>query len=294
MVLMDIRTPEIVSFHRAITDYYYQSGRHDMPWRRPDESGNFDPYRILISEIMLQQTQVDRVMPKYAEFLQAFPDVQRLAASSLGDVLTVWNGLGYNRRAKYVWQAAGLVVSRFDGMFPETAEELQQIPGIGPNTAGAIMAYAYNQPVVFVETNIRTVILHHFFADQMAVHDRDIRDVLGRVLPGAPGSETSTMQGAILGPRQFYWALMDYGTYLKKTVGNVSRASKHYARQSTFQGSLRQLRGRVIKSLTAGETSKADLQQQLGDERLDDVLDALVREGLVAKKGKRLRLGSEN
>jgi A/G-specific adenine glycosylase len=280
---MRLTTPKIVSFHRALTDYYYQSGRHDMLWRRPGKGGHFDPYKILVSEVMLQQTQVDRVTPKYSAFMQTFPTVQELAAAKLSDVLKVWNGLGYNRRAKYLWQAAQMIVDDFDGQFPDTLAELKRIPGIGSNTAGAILAYAYNKPVVFVETNIRTVIIHHFFKDKTSVHDSEIKEVLDKVLP-------SKVSGAILSPREFYWAMMDYGTYLKKTVGNLSRSSRHYTRQSKFQGSLRQLRGQVIRLLTDGPLTEKNLHDAINDERLDDVLDALEREAFIARHGRQVRL----
>lgn len=284
---MRLTTPHIVSFHRALTDYYYQSGRHDMLWRRPESHGHFDPYKILVSEVMLQQTQVDRVTPKYTQFLRKFPTVHELASAKLSDVLKVWNGLGYNRRAKYIWEAAKMVEKDFNGEFPVVLEELKRIPGIGPNTAGAIMAYAYNEPVVFVETNIRTVIIHHFFKDKSSVHDAEIREVLTRVMPQ---SSQKDMQGVVLGPREFYWAMMDYGAFLKKTVGNLSRASRHYTRQSTFQGSLRQIRGKIVRMLTMGPMTEKALQEQIADDRTDDVLDALEREGLISRHGNRVRL----
>lgn len=286
-------TAEIVAFHRVLTGYYYEAGRHDMLWRQPGQKGAFDPYKILVSEMMLQQTQVDRVTVKYQEFLAKFPTVHDLARAPLGDVLKLWNGLGYNRRAKYIWQAAQMVEKDFDGQFPETIDELKRIPGIGPNTAGAIMAYAYDAPVVFVETNIRTVIIHHFFADKQSVGDADIREVLAALVPVGPltvDKEAKAVQGAILGPRQFYWAMMDYGSHLKKTVGNLNRASKHYTRQSKFEGSQRQVRGQVIRLLTAGPLTSRQLKQQVSDKRLDDVVAALIDEGLVVKQASTLKL----
>lgn len=279
------KTSEIVAFHKTLTNFYYESGRHDMAWRQPDKQGLFDPYKIMVSELMLQQTQVDRVTPKYQLFLRHFPDVKSLSEASLGEVLKVWNGLGYNRRAKYIWQAAQAVDSDFDGQFPETAEQLKKLPGVGPNTAGAIMAYAYNQPVIFLETNIRTVIIHHFFKDKADIPDGDIRDILDLLVPYHPKHDTTRMRGAVLGPREFYWAMMDYGSYLKKTVGNLNRVSKHYSKQTKFHGSRRQLRGRVIRELTAKPHSKKALMDMVDDERLDAVLDALIREGMIARKG---------
>lgn len=281
---------EIVTFHRMLTDFYHGSGRHDMLWRRPARDGRFDPYRILVSEMMLQQTQVDRVRGKYVEFLAKFPTVDHLAAAPLGDVLTVWNGLGYNRRAKYIWQAAQLVRKEFDATFPASLEQLRRLPGVGPDTAGAIMAYAYDEPVVFIETNVRTVIIHHFFTGRPSVADAEIRAVMAELVPKTDDTAERERQGAALTPREFYWAMMDYGAHLKKTVGNVNRASRHYVRQSKFQGSRRQVRGRIISLLAAKPLNHTELQGLVPDERLDDVLAALEAERLITRQGSRYRL----
>lgn len=285
-----LTTPEIVTFHRVLTEFYYTAGRHDMLWRQPGQNGTYDPYKILVSEMMLQQTQVDRVAGKYVEFLDMFPTVNHLAAAPLSDVLTVWNGLGYNRRAKYIWQAAQLVEKEFAAAFPANLEELVRIPGVGPNTAGAIMAYAYNAPVVFVETNVRTVMIHHFFAGKSSIHDEEIRKIMSSLVPKNDDVEMLEMQGGVLTPREFYWALMDYGAHLKKTIGNVNRASKHYSRQSKFEGSKRQIRGQIIRLLSAKPSSGAELRSHVPDERLGDVVADLEAEGLIAKSGSRYRL----
>lgn len=154
---------------------------------------------------------------------------------------------------------------------------LTNLPGVGVNTAGAIVVYAYNQPVVFIETNVRTVYIHHFFADE-SVTDTDLTPVIEASL------ETNTRS-----PREFYWALMDYGTHLKQTVGNVSRRSKHYTKQSTFNGSLRQVRGQVLKQLALGSKTKPQLS--VTDDRLPQVLTQLQAEGLITKRGARYHLG---
>jgi A/G-specific adenine glycosylase len=255
-------------FQAVVWDYYHQHGRHALPWRIPDDNGKFDPYRIMVSEIMLQQTQVGRVIPKYAEFLERFPTIDDLARAELGDVLRVWSGLGYNRRAKYLWQAAK-VASREE--FPATVNELTKLPGIGLNTAGAIAAYAFNQQVAFVETNVRTVYIHHFFNDQQDVNDTQLLPFIRNTVDQEH-------------PREWYWALMDYGTYLKQTVGNLNKLSAHYSKQSTFQGSRRQIRGAVLRLLHEGSQTGEALQSQLPDARLADVLSDLVTEGLVVQK----------
>lgn len=258
------------TFQQTVWQYYRRHGRHDLPWRLPDADGAFNPYHILVSEIMLQQTQVPRVLPKYKAFLQVFPDIKTLATAPLSEVLAQWSGLGYNRRAKFLRQAAGTVMQRHRGRLPDTPAELTALPGIGPNTAGAILAYAFNRPVVFIETNIRTVYIHHFFADQTGVADKDLAVLAGETLPHD-------------NVREWYWALMDYGTHLKQTVGNTARASKTYAKQSTFQGSRRQIRGQVLKALLSGPRTTAELAEHIADERLADVLNDLGNEGLVVR-----------
>jgi A/G-specific adenine glycosylase len=261
-------TPEIYLFQETVWQYYHAHGRHDLPWRQPEADGAFDPYKIMVSELMLQQTQVQRVIPKFAAFLEAFPTVEALAAAPLADVLTVWSGLGYNRRAKFLWQAAQVVHAQHAGALPRTLPELIALPGIGPNTAGAIMTYAYNEPVVFVETNIRTVFIHHFFADQDGVSDKALLPLIEAAIPTDEA-------------RAWYWAIMDYGTYLKQSVGNVSRASSAYSKQSAFHGSRRQIRGQVLKLLTTRPHTLAELQAANSDERLPGVLTDLQTEGFI-------------
>jgi len=260
---------QLTDFQKTIWDYFATHQR-PMPWREPELDGTFDPYKILVSEMMLQQTQVSRVIPKFREFTQAFPTGQDLAATSIGEVLKIWSGLGYNRRAKFLWQAAQKVVQDFGGQFPQDLHNLQQLPGVGANTAGAILAYAYNQPAIFIETNIRTVFIHHFFQGQTSVPDSAIRPLLEKVLQRQP-------------PRQFYWALMDYGTYLKATAGNASRASKGYVKQTAFQGSRRQIRGQVLRLLTTQAYNGEDLAAVIGDNRLEAVLKDLIQEQLIQK-----------
>jgi A/G-specific adenine glycosylase len=262
----------VAAFRRQILEYYDQHGRHNLPWRVPEADGTFDPYKILVSELMLQQTQVARVIPKYREFLAKFPDVQILAQASVGDVLIAWSGLGYNRRAKFLWQAAQKIVSDFGGEFPATFEQLITLPGVGKNTAGAILAYVYNQPVVFLETNIRTVYIHHFFNDHTDIHDKTIAEIVEQTLP---------KQNA----REWYWSLMDYGAHIKQTAGNASRKSKSYKKQSAFHGSKRQIRGAVIRELGQGPRSEAELLELLADDRTPAVLDELVKEQMITRHG---------
>lgn len=238
-----------------------------MPWREQPS-----PYWVLASEIMLQQTQVERVRPKFDAFVTQFPDVTALARAPLSTVLTAWSGLGYNRRAKFLWQAAQQIVAEHGGNIPETFEALVSLPGIGPNTAGAVLAYAFEQPVVFIETNIRTVLFHHFFETQPEqVTDQELRHIAAQVLDHQQ-------------PREWYWALMDYGTFLKQTAGGRLSQSKHYKKQTTFKGSMREMRGRILKQLIAGQLTEVKLMSAVrADERFQPALAALLQEGIVTR-----------
>ncbi|MBH1980643.1 A/G-specific adenine glycosylase [Candidatus Saccharibacteria bacterium] len=237
----------------------------DMPWRR-DTHG----YYVLVSEIMLQQTQVDRVLPKFEAFILRFPDFQTLAASSLADVLTLWSGLGYNRRAKFLHDAAKTIVAEHTAELPATYEELVKLPGVGKNTAGALLAYVYNQPVLYIETNVRTVYLHHFFAGRTDVADNSILEKLAATI------DTEH-------PREFYWALMDYGSWLKRTGVRNNAASKHYRKQTPLTGSVREVRGYILRVLTAGQITLSALQEAADthDGRFETAYEQLLKEGLI-------------
>ncbi len=252
----------------------------------------------MVSEIMLQQTQVARVIPKYQEFLEVFPNVKTLATAQFSEVLQVWSGLGYNRRAKYLLEAAKAINTI--GQFPKNTEALEKLPGIGKNTAGAICVYAFNQPEVFIETNIRTVFIHHFFKNQTDIDDKHILSLVKATLPqegkeqpewrinSAPGAGDKTV--GLSHHREWYWALMDYGSFLKATVGNVSKHSKHYTKQSRFEGSVRQLRAAVLRALLSGEKSMSQLQEICNDDRLESVTIVLRKEGLISKENDKFRL----
>lgn len=237
----------------------------DMPWRR-DTRG----YYVLVSEIMLQQTQVDRVLPKFEAFILRFPDFQTLATASLSDVLTLWSGLGYNRRAKYLHDAAKTIVAEHNSEVPASHEELVKLPGIGKNTAGALLAYVYNQPVLYVETNVRTVYLHHFFADRTDVADNAILEKLAATI--------NTEH-----PREFYWALMDYGSWLKRAGVRNNAASKHYRKQTPLAGSVREVRGHILRILTDGQITLEALQEAADthDGRFETAYEQLLKEGLL-------------
>lgn len=269
-------------FVSTVWKYYSRNGRHDLPWRKPDESGHLDPYAIMVSEIMLQQTQVSRVITKYDAFLRAFPTISSLSEAPLSEVLKEWSGLGYNRRAKFLWQAAHDIQAK--GSFPQTIDLLVQLPGIGINTAGAIATYAFNRPVSFIETNIRTVYIHHFFEDHDVITDKQLMPFIEESLEAALEHGHS--------PREWHWALMDYGTYLKQTIGNVSQRSKTYAKQSKFEGSRRQIRGQILRMLGQRPHQLTELQQHINDDRLSEVLQALEDESFISFSDKHYHLGS--
>jgi A/G-specific adenine glycosylase len=255
-------------FRTLVWGFYKEHGRSELPWRKTT-----DPYKILVSEMMLQQTQVERVIPYYKAFIKKFPTARALSRTPLSDVLKLWQGLGYNRRAKFLHHAAHEIVVDYAGKIPEDAAILESIWGIGPYTAHAVMTFAFNHDAVFIETNIRTVILHHFFHDRTDVSDEDIANILKKVLPRGKAHD-------------WYSALMDYGAHLKRSGIRLNAKAKGYTKQSTFAGSARQARGAILKELTKGRASHARLTGLLGDARKDQLtllLTKLEREGMIKK-----------
>ena len=246
---------------------YYKKHKRPFPWRTTT-----DPYEILVSELMLQQTQTTRVEQKYTKFLTYFPDFSTLATSSFQEVLTHWQGLGYNRRAKALKTIAEIVNEKFHGKLPETEEELQQLPGIGPYTASAILTFAYNKPTIFIETNIRTVFLYFFFQNNTKVSDQEIRVLVKKTLDYEK-------------PREWYYALMDYGVMLKKHHAFINKKSAHYLKQSRFEGSSRQIRGQILRHLLQNPQKFSELQYKLGisNQQLEIILSQLIKENLVRK-----------
>ncbi len=266
---------DIRRFQENVLDFYRRNGRHDLLWRKTN-----DPYHILVSEIMLQQTKVQRVTVKYPQFISVFPDVSSLAGSTLAEVLWVWKGMGYNRRAIALRTIAGLVVSRFSGLIPDDEAVLSGFPGIGKATAGSIAVFAFNRPAVFIETNIRRVFIHCFFSDRVPVSDREILPLVARTLDREH-------------PREWYYALMDYGSVLGRRIPNPNRRSTHYHRQPAFEGSDRQLRGLILELLLQeGTMIINDLVTRTGEQpgRTGEILLALVREGFVTLENDTVRL----
>lgn len=252
----------IINFVQTIVQYYRSHGR-DMPWRR-----DISEYSIFVSEIMLQQTQVARVLARYPIFMKAFPNFSSLATSSLTDVLKVWQGMGYNRRAKYLWLSAQEIVKIHRGRVPRDIKMLESLPGIGAATAGSIACFAFNNKSIFIETNIRRSILFHFYPHKTKVDDVDVSKVLGKCLRYIEINK-------IISFREWYWALMDYGTYLASIVENPNQRSKHYVKQSKFEGSDRQVRGALLRDyLQKGSVTIVSQKERR-------IWKTLVKEGLV-------------
>ncbi len=261
---------QIQKFKKTIW-VYHTANRRDLPWRN-----THDPYKILVSEMMLQQTQVSRVLIKYKSFLKKYPSVKTLAKAKLSDVLREWQGLGYNRRAMYLKRTAEVVVNEYAGKFPQNREALMKLPGIGQSTAGALLSFAFEIPTVIIETNIRSVFIHFFLSGSSSVSDKVIEELVTETL------DTKN-------PREWYYALYDYGAYLKASRIKTHRKSATYKQQSKFTGSNRELRSLILKKLL---TSKKYLSlHEISDgiifpeEQISTNLVKMVNEGLLKKRG---------
>ena len=267
---------------------FYKSNKRDLPWRNTT-----DPYHILVSEVMLQQTQVIRVIPKYQEFIKKFPTIKKLAQASKAEVLTLWQGLGYNRRALFLKKACETLYAQNpkNPQFPISREELLKLPGIGQSTAGAVLAFAFNKPIPFIETNIRAVFLYFFFKDSSSVSDITILELVQQSLNQKKQREN---------PREWYYALYDYGSMLKTKLGKdkkteLHKQSKHYNKQSTFKGSNREIRSTILKLFTLTKNIKKQRHihkrsiieeilknlPQANPENIQTNLKSLVKEGFL-------------
>jgi A/G-specific adenine glycosylase len=260
---------------------YYKKNRRSFPWRE-----DLVPYNIVVSEIMLQQTQALRVVSKFQSFIQKFPDFETLAHASTAEVLKEWQGLGYNRRGLNLKRLAEQVVTKHNGKVPKTAEELIELPGIGPGTVGSILAFVHNIPYPFIETNIRTVYLHFFFKDKEGITDKKLFPLIAKTLDNE-------------NPREWYYALMDYGVMLKKLHKNPSRKSLHYKKQSSFKGSNRELRSQILKKILETpditETAMTRLidknkYSSLTPQAVKKNIDDLIKEGFIVRNGKKLQI----
>ena len=266
-------------FRTLVWGYYRAHGR-DLAWRRTK-----NPYRILVSEIMLQQTQVSRVAPFYEKFIKQFPTFRALAEARTADVLHAWQGLGYNRRALALQKIAAMVVRDHNGKLPNDRGVLEALPGIGRGTSGSLLAFIFNEPVVFIETNIRRAFIYHFFPNRENVSDAELEPLIEKALDRRR-------------PREWYYALMDYGAMLgeksrARSGSNPNARSRHYARQSKFAGSDRELRGRLLRLfLKEKKIAAASLPRKLAEPsaRVTRVANGLARDGFLERKGKWLAI----
>ncbi len=261
----------VPEFQRTVYEYYREHGR-SFPWRE-----TIDPYAITVSELMLQQTQTERVVPKYLAFLAKLPTWEAVATVDTATLLRLWQGLGYNRRALNLKRMAEAVVIK--GL-QNNDNYLRALPGIGPYTAGAIRTFAFNEPVVMIETNIRRAFLYHFFDGKEGVADKELLPIIEEAVDRNH-------------PREWYYALMDYGAWLAKTQPNANRRSKHYAKRSAFTGSLRQLRGHIVRYATVHPvTTMTELLQETDQqpERLTEALSSLIKDGFLTQDGDTIQL----
>ncbi len=268
---------QIKVFRKAVWTHWKKHGRHELPWRK-----THDAYKILVSEVMLQQTQVPRVIEKYKEFLSTFPTVHVLSHAGLRDVLRLWSGLGYNRRGKFLRDAAKVIADQYDGNIKD-ATAAGKLPGIGPYTRAAVRVFAFDEPHTLLETNVRAAIIHHFYSSFLQKARITDAEVVAIAEKAAEGQD----------PREWHWALMDYGVHIKKLHKNPARRSASYAKQSTFKGSLREVRGMLLRSLSESTKIETDLYLEVAEHehikkaRVQEALQSLVRDGLIKKvKGK--------
>lgn len=258
---------EISAFKQLIWDYY-AANRRNFTWRYTE-----DPYCVVVSEIMLQQTQTYRVESKFISFVERFPTWHALASASWSEVLFAWQGLGYNSRAKRLHDMAKRVCSEFNSQVPDDPEILKTFSGIGPNTAGSICAFAFNKPILFVETNIRAVFIYHFFPGKDKISDKLLLPLIQATIDHTD-------------PRSWYYALMDYGVYLKQKAHNPARHSAHYTVQSKFEGSDRQIRSMILKTLLVrGPLKQEELIASINREqtRVLRIIDDLCHEKLIMR-----------
>ncbi len=271
----------IAAFRREVWAFY-QRGRRSFPWRETS-----DPYAILVSEFMLQQTQVQRVLTAYPSFVERFPSLPALAEASLEQVLEQWGRLGYSRRALHLRRAARHTLDHYGGVLPGTAQELQTLPGVGPATAAAVAAFAFGEPTVLLETNIRSAFIHHFFPGHDLVPDTALRPLVAEAVDHH-------------NPRDWYYALMDLGAFLKRVDRGLTRRAAAYRAQSAFAGSRRALRAAVVREVLEGLGGRPQLEALCAEgegrlaaytpEMLAGVLEELEREGFLRAEGAGYRI----
>ncbi|OGG11577.1 hypothetical protein A2Z00_05085 [Candidatus Gottesmanbacteria bacterium RBG_13_45_10] len=249
---------------------WWETNKRDLPWRH-----THDPYNILVSEVMLQQTQVPRVIAKYREFIERYPTVNSLALASPGSVLRAWKGMGYNRRALYLQKAARAIVERYKGIFPRNEQELRELPGLGTYTARAILVFAFKQNVSMVDTNIRQIITHYFFNDSPQ-KEKVIQITADQLLPKGKSWE-------------WHQALMDYGA-LKFHEVKMKRPEQSRGTTIPFKNSNRLFRGRIVDRLREEDIKERKLIDEFAslykkdDQFIRHIIEGLMKDGLISRR----------
>jgi A/G-specific adenine glycosylase len=268
---------EVIDSFRSLVYEFYSSQGRSFPWRE-----THDPYAILLSEVMLQQTQTYRVERKYLDWLNALPSFTSLAEAEFSEVLRLWQGLGYNRRALALHRLAQEVVTIYGGQLPKEMKQLSVLPGIGTYTAAAIRNFSFKLATPLIETNIRTVYLHIFFPETVDVHDKQLMPLIEKTMD-------------VENCREWFYALMDLGVLLKKYFKNPSRKSRHHSRQSKFEGSDRQIRGQILRLLLKEQAlTQVQFQQTLHEDskRIQRILETLLKDQLLIKYKNQFRLNN--
>ena len=261
-------TSEVKKTFQDLIYSFYNHKKRNFPFRE-----NVTPYKVVVSEIMLQQTQANRVAEKFLEFIKKFPDFKSLAEASVEEVLSAWQGLGYNRRAIALKKIGECIMSEFNGYVPKYLKTLISLPQIGHNTSYSILCFSYNIPTYFIETNIRRVYLYFFFPGRSQIDDKEIMEIV----------KISVDED---NPRDWYYALMDFGTMLKKTHPELNKKSVHYRKQSKFDGSTRQVRGKVLKLLLEKPISTKEIIDKINHEekKILEILNTLKKEGFIQEE----------
>lgn len=263
---MNLDEQKITSFQTKILNFYKQQGR-DLPWRNTS-----NPYYIHLSEIMLQQTQVSRVINYYQKFIKNFPDLQSLSNASRHILLANWQGLGYNNRIIRLQESAKLLLENYDGEYPQDQKELQNLPGIGSYTSGAILSFAFNITSKVVDTNIRRILIHELNLDEN-ISIRDLEEIAYQVTPKNRAKEWNN-------------ALMDYGA-LELTAKKVN--IRPITKQSKFIGSTRWVRSQIVKQLLEQhEISIKDLEIRFHNYTINDILEKMQKDQLIKIKNNKV------
>lgn len=279
--MQKISDQDIINFVQTVHERGLELYRA-FAWREID-----DPYAVLLSEIMLQQTQTARVERYFEDWMQRFPSIDALSAASTTDILSAWQGLGYNRRGLMLKKLADEVAETRAGALPETYEEMLKLPGVGPATAAGVMAFAHNMPSAYLETNVRTVVLHELMPEHDEVSDKIVTEIVKRasVCAGELGIDA----------RAWNYALLDYGVWLKKNYPNPSRRSKHHTKQSKFEGSHRQKRAALLREILSQpgmNVSELEARLPWSLDEFEEALNDLLKEGFVEENDERFSVAN--